>query len=526
MATCEYSNICGRDALEGHDGRCILHSEKADKDEDAFNEALEVHRENHGPDFRMMVFSQGDFDFAETTFKGAIFEGVIFRGKVCFEAVLFKNDVSFWSTKFLQEASFKRAIFEGESYFADSNFSQKSNFAGVHFQGEANFRDACFIGNTNFLSAIFADKAKFEDTTFRAAASFSSVTFEKKVWFRGATFKGYGGFRKATFENTTRFLAATFENTADFEDAAVTGAIHYKGVNFLDGANFRDATFREETYFQAVDFRKKVCFRNVTFHRNVLFEGVNEDDYSFSGTAKVDFTSVSFDPQDPPLFRYVDLSRFHFLRTDLKGIELTGVRWCKAVSNDERLTRYGLYDEIASMPEKHFPDQNSRKKPPENWCKTSWSGAPHFEVERLYRQLKKNYENRGDFPRAGDFHIGEKEARRRNSSTSWSMRLLLTVYRTLSKYGERAFPAVCWLVILLIGCATGYYFLLDTMPSDPHTPVTAMKAAILSLNATFFPFSPLELNGIIVQLINLIQRLFSPLLLGLLALAIRQRVKR
>ncbi|MCH8209513.1 MAG: hypothetical protein IIA62_10750, partial [Nitrospinae bacterium] len=34
------------------------------------------------------------------------------------------------------------------------------------------------------------------------------------------------------------------------------------------------------------------------------------------------------------------------------------------------------------------------------------------QVEILYRQLKTNFENQGDYARAGDFHYGELEMKR------------------------------------------------------------------------------------------------------------------
>lgn len=50
--TCEHSDICGRNALDGDNGKCILHSENPDKGEKAFEAALETHREEHGAIFR------------------------------------------------------------------------------------------------------------------------------------------------------------------------------------------------------------------------------------------------------------------------------------------------------------------------------------------------------------------------------------------------------------------------------------------------------------------------------------------
>lgn len=78
--TCEHSEICGRNALDGHDGKCILHSKELDKDQEAFEEALEEHQEVHGPDFREMVLlADSDLsgvDFSHAKLGGADLTGV------------------------------------------------------------------------------------------------------------------------------------------------------------------------------------------------------------------------------------------------------------------------------------------------------------------------------------------------------------------------------------------------------------------------------------------------------------------
>lgn len=120
------------------------------------------------------------------------------------------------------------------------------------------------------------------------------------------------------------------------------------------------------------------------------------------------------------------------------------------VSQGELFSRDGLYEEIAEESEngERWVDRN----PGENEKQRPWP-----EIERLYGELKKNYEAKGDFPRAGDFHIGEKEARRRNPNTSYQMKALLWAYRTLSRYGERALPATIWLLTIVLDVRPNFW---------------------------------------------------------------------
>lgn len=558
MAACEYTSICGRNALDGHDGRCILHSEEIGKDENAFDEALKKHWEEHGPDFRRMMFPK-EAHFETVTFEEkADFLGATFRRNTSFEAATFQSESCFKKTEFQGHVCFKNADFEDDASFEKVYTRLDADFNRTTFLGRALFENAVF-GSVEFDESVFEGEADFKNATFRTNTDVRDVTFQSDALFRGVDFKGPLRFYKSDFEGSSDFIAATcfheagfrnvtfyarslwgkaeFKESAHFNSSSFEAGVffldsifqkdaYFAGAKFKGKTGFRRVTFEGSVYIQEAKFQGIVSFRNATFRRHVLLSGESESSRLFED-AKVIFTSVTYNPNDPPLFRYVDLSECHLVRTEVQEMDFTGIQWCKAVSNDEWFERNGLYDEIASMPGEILEQQSRSDTFPRAWWKSEdWNGEPHSEVERLYRQLKKNHEERGDFSRAGDFHIGEKEARRLNPKTSWGVWVLLNLYRTLSKYGERATPAFMWLVGFILVSAVGYYFLLDVPPYDPHGTITLLGALRLSLSATFFPLRPLGLHDNVVWMLNLFQRLFSPLLLALLALAIRQRVKR
>jgi len=126
--------------------------------------------------------------------------------------------------------------------------------------------------------------------------------------------------------------------------------------------------------------------------------------------AYVDFSELTIDPLDKLSFRDADLQKCIFLDTDLRKVEITGSIWPLIE------IRFGVYDEIAPLQPK-AERQFSR-------------------IERLYRELKQNYEDRRDYERAGDFHYGEKEMRRQNPDTPRTSKVLLNLYRLSSGYGE------------------------------------------------------------------------------------------
>lgn len=276
--TCEFSEVCWRDALEGHDGKCILHSEDPEKNEEAFEEAFEEHREERDGDFRHMVFPS------------------------------------------------------------------KTDFSRIIFESEADFSFATF------------KKANFSEATFNCRTSFSQA--------------------------------------------------------FASGENIR---FDEADFFEC------------EFGDDVLFAGVSKSNRAFAG-GEVDFRDVMVASDVELHFRYADLSRCQLLRTDLRDAEFTGVKWCDDFAvgewfsldwfrEKEWFNRVGLYDEVeedckrrslfdvvhttlgrmGSSDGMRWPlfegEDDPEEEEPEQWR----------EVERLYRQLKRNYEERGDFPGGGDF---------------------------------------------------------------------------------------------------------------------------
>ena len=79
---------------------------------------------------------------------------------------------------------------------------------------------------------------------------------------------------------------------------------------------------------------------------------------------------------------------------------------------------------------------------------------PWEQVERLYREVKQNYNDHRDYARAGDFHYGEKEMQRLNCRTPLSLWVFLCLYWMVSGYGERFLRPLLWAVGLLV-VATG-----------------------------------------------------------------------
>ena len=152
-------------------------------------------------------------------------------------------------------------------------------------------------------------------------------------------------------------------------------------------------------------------------------------------------------------------------------------------------------------------------------------------IERIYRELKQNYEDRRDYGRAGDFHYGEKEMQRRNPETSRGFRVLLALYWLSSGYGERYLRPLIGVGVLLAVCTFDYL----TLGLSPDKGVSTLSLTNVWdwLQATHYSFRvmtflrPTDFVPVgYAKVVHTIQSLLGPIFIGLFALAVRQRLKR
>ncbi|MDZ7693803.1 MAG: hypothetical protein U5K69_22235 [Balneolaceae bacterium] len=154
-------------------------------------------------------------------------------------------------------------------------------------------------------------------------------------------------------------------------------------------------------------------------------------------------------------------------------------------------------------------------------------------LEELYRQLKLNYESRKNYILAGEFHYGEKETQRKNPNTKFYLKTLLTLYKLFSGYGERAKNSFFSLLVLIIIAASSYFFFgfeaINEIKYNYSTNTLSSlgNAFLFSIKSTFF-VRPLgyELSTYGSEITFIVQTIVSPVLIGLFALAIRQKLKR
>ena len=472
---CRDYRICGRE-IEGNpaDGSCILHSKDPAKDVRAFAEALALHRERHGDNFTWFVFPEDADNFVMKRFH----EGADFT------RATFTGDISFF------EARFRKTV-----CFSLAKFNKRAHFGGVRFFSDfLGFSGATFSGGAHFGGAVFSGDVHFDGVTFSEGANFDGVTFSGSVNFVGATFSGRTLFsRQPGAAQTGRIFAGT---TVDFRQVVINppDAITFLGADFTT-CQFLDTDLRKA---QLVDIKWPRKGRRLVVYDEILSVATRERDRD--GDRDGDMQSA--------------LQQFEQMRREYRqGIEQLDREFRQNDETDSVATGDGDGDRDGDI-------------------------QPWPQLERLYRELKQNYEDRRDYERAGDFHYGEKEMRRKNPDTALGLRLFLTLYWLFSGYGERYLRPLLWAGVLFVGATIGYmWYGLCPPAGGPKLACDGPKLALTSvwgwLQGAYYSFrvmtllKPVDLVPVgCAHVINTFQTLLGPLFLGLFALALRQRLKR
>ena len=395
---------------------------------------------------------------------------------------------------------------------AEHRVEKPYNLRGICFPEVANFSMATVFKRPDFSETTFYKEADFSGATFDKGADFSWAAFSKRADFSEATFDKGAKFIKTTFSEEAVFIEARFsKKKADFSAATFSKAAVFVWATFSKEADFFPATFSKEADFFAAMFSEEADFSSATFLGRTTFIGRHlkgeKADLIFSGIKnEVDFRNINLDPLQGLIFRDADLRKCLFEQTDLRKAEFTGVSWPKPGN------RFQVYDEIRPL------NENETRK---------W-----HHIERFYRELKQNYEDRRDYERAGDFHYGEKEIRRKNPDTPFLLKRLLTLYWTVSGYGERYIRPLLWAFGLLVTSTFGY-LILGIAPDKNWIPLTLtnvedwLHVGLYSLQVTTL-LRPTDLVplGIAAIGVKVVQSLLGPIIIGLFALAVRQRLKR
>ena len=271
--------------------------------------------------------------------------------------------------------------------------------------------------------AIFKGKAQFENAVFEDRADFVGVTFEGDADFLYALFKGKADFVVTCFKGRAIFAYAVFEGEADFGITTFEVGVHFMNASFNRQTNFAGASIKGEGYFLNATFQEMVSFCSAAFGDFIMITA--EEHHKKAFRQEVDFRNVKLLKPEKVEFHKVDLNRFRFLQTDLRGVRFTDVDWYK----EKEKGRNKVFDEVS-------PDPKTKK-------------FDYALIAQLCRCLRANYEENLRYSEAGDFYIGEMEMTRKAEKNIFK-KLPLLFYKAISNYGESYYRTLWWIAVILL----------------------------------------------------------------------------
>jgi len=468
---------CSYETWEGSDEFCIFHDPSSNKDRDLFIQKLEeqIQSETEKHSFHGCIFPKNwdyfknyefkiNVDFRKTTFQDADFSEATFQDADFSEATF--KDANFWKATFkdanfiwikFYDAFFRGATFQNAYFlvatFWDADFSeatfQNAYFTGATFK-DTYFKETAFQENADFSKAIFQENGDFTETTFQNAN------------FSEATFQAYADFNKAAFKDAY-FEGATFQGDADFSGAIFEGIASFMSANFQRIASFAKAIFQKNAYFEGTTFQN-TDFSQAIFHDLTMNETVFRE-------------NLEFKPKQVKNFNLRN-SKFFFMGT---------------ITADLKMARfYSSFIKNVSFIDCQWPDDKIIFE--EEHMKDEDINLGYKELETIYRNLKQNMQNYGDYSLAGEFYFREMEMRRKKNKWKTGSWWWLQIYKFLAGYGEKPHytAAVSGYITILFAFLYGLFGCIQYSAGNP----CLTQKIIDTLYFSFVTFTTLGLGDI------------------------------
>ena len=475
------------------DGRCAYHSADPAKDP---AQILKVFANNgvanafpcQGWVFNVNVDLAGPW--VEADFRGASFlVGARFKGA------------------FGRLARFDGAIFEGPVSFVGSRFEGGASFAETRFKREADFTGATSI------------EAQFPDSAFDESAHFSSTLFESARFDR-ARFSGLADFQGGHVGRFCSFEFARFAESVSFAGRRFGGAASFFSAHFEGAAIFTNCVFDVAPHFTHTTF-KGAQFRGVDFRAPTTFDG----------------TSFGRNPDAASDFGETDLRQVTFRRCEL----------ARAKFAEARSTAEAEYDAVNWGTIHGFPRRISYVVCEEADARTVNSQAGYAVARRVYALVRSSYEDHKDLVMADRFLFRELEMRRlaeglspigrRTPGWRWLRQHVISLraaYWCLSDYGQSllkpplflALGVACFFPLAYALAGVGQLTTTWWWQGNGSWEAYGEALAFSARAAALVPDQTVNNQPVPAQLLLVCERLLSPFLGLLFALAVRRHFRR
>jgi uncharacterized protein YjbI with pentapeptide repeats len=450
---------------------------------------------------------------------------------------------------FLRGTTFRSAKFAGRVSFSDCNFGGTTSFSNVEAPALLELRACLFAWNVSFA------EAKVGRLAIEKLTSKGTIAMER------LQVSGTAGVDMRAKKNISRLNSVWQDSSITLETThsallqrtrfheyvsldvrlartSAEGAIFQKGLALVQTggqASLNKAQLRAASLLKGVDQAVLLSLEQVQFSACEL-SGFDLSRTRWSGATGLDALRWS---GDASLWPVPSVWRT-FLQASLA---VRGKQYAPPARMSRRARR-SIADEWDWRQETRG---GIRWKLPERLRSPQNSPEPS-DLARLYRNLRKGREALGDHAGGGEYYYSEMEMRRLAAPFLSLERFLLAAYRLVSGYGLRVARPLIGLALVTGLLAIGYQNVgfvdpeqpyattssaaaTETEPCAQETPVpdicfpSATAVVYAAGNLVSLPGdSPnLSLAG---HSLRLLGRVTGPALLALLALAIRNRLRR
>jgi uncharacterized protein YjbI with pentapeptide repeats len=433
----------------------------------------------------------------EAGFDRAVFQGMVgftkatFKTKATFDGAKFQKQVRFNEATFQREVVFDGAIFTDRAFFRQARFQQAVRFTGATFERGCNLREATFAGQTLFRAVTFAVGAYFREVTFLGSPDFTRAAFTGEANFTDAKLAQGADFERSRFDGEVLFddtqvggERVSLRRASFAQPVALTVAssqLDCTGSQFLRGANLRAAD--SQILLDEAEFGGPSLLDEAEFGGPSLVgapAGSSADRPADSRAKRPRVLSLRRANTANLVLADVDLAACRFVGAhNLDQLRLegdvnfapppSGLRWGRAWPPVWWWTRR------RTVAEEHLWRQTKPKRA--GWysaqCQPAAAASTEeseqvrpADVARVYRDLRKSYEDRKYEPGAADFYYGEMEMRRHAEETSAGEGFVLWLYWLISGYALRATRALGALLVVVLAAAV-LFASVGFIPADP-----------------------------------------------------------
>lgn len=384
-----------------------------------------------------------------------------------------------------------------EFAFPEASFSNREFLPACHFM------NAIFLGNAVFDHAVFNGTADFVHCSFGGEADFSCAKFCQSADFSASLFSRKAYFTSANFSADTRFLNSEFREEVRFDRAV-----------FGQSADFWHATFHGEVWFDEARIRGLLRFQETAFEQQM------------PNDPSLRFCEVEIENPKQVHFYHTNLSQALFYHTDISEFSFSLVTWSNrgAAAGPDRIgmcngepRRQCLFEERVALGPHSFHrlelsafenDPNERN---------------YKLIAETYRQLKRNYDAKGDYWTAGHWHYGESYMR----PLLWLIFFVAT-FAFLYPIAGLEFNSSTTTLPGWLGYADWATFFSSHSAEHPagffgmilHSLMTSLSVAGFQRELRYAPSYPWG------RMLALLELLLTTTLGGLFLLAIRRQFKR